>query len=159
MMKLKFEIELYEDFIEDPFRVDDYFNQRINIYTIEKGYALDFCTSTFNASILYDFAKGFIEIFEGTRQAFTVEMYESTLEFTFTYFQKLITVTRYEGFNGETIEMQKCRFDDFVEAFVNEYKKYHKYIAKNDPNAYDHEHFCMMRDQINILTNHLNKLI
>lgn len=108
---------------------------------------------------LYDFAKGFIEIFEGTRQAFTVEMYESTLEFTFTYFQKLITVTRYEGFNGETIEMQKCRFDDFVEAFLNEYKKYHKYIAKNDPNAYDHEHFCMMRDQINILTNHLNKLI
>ncbi|WP_368634019.1 hypothetical protein, partial [Kurthia gibsonii] len=81
------------------------------------------------------------------------------LEYTFTYFQKLVTITRYEGYNGETIEMMKCRFDDFVEAFVKEYERYHKAILKQDRHAFENKHYCMMRDQINILKNHVNGVI
>lgn len=158
-MKMEFEIELYEDMIGKPFCLDTYFNCRINIYFFQNGVKKEFCTSTFNAAILLGIAKGLIEIYDGGKSKFTVEMYESSLENTFTYFQKLLTVTSYEEHNGETLEVLKCRFDEFVEAFVKEYEKYQRYILKNDSHAYENEHYCMMRDQINTLNNYLKKLI
>ena len=158
-MRIKFEIELYEDMKGKPFCLDTYFNCRINILISQNGVEKEFCTSTFNAAILVGIAKGLIEIYDGEKSGFTVEMYESTLEYTFTYFQKLVTITRYEGYNGETIKIMKCRFEDFVEAFVKEYERYHKAILKQDGHAFENEHYCMMRDQINILKNHVNGVI
>ena len=156
---MKFEIELYEDMMGKPFCLDTYFNCRMNILISQNGVEKEFCTSTFHSSILLDFAEGLINIYEQNQQLFVIEMYESTYKYTFTYFQKLVTVTRYEGYNGETVEMMKCRFDDFVEAFVKEYERYHKAILKQDRQAFENEYYCMMRDQINILKNHVNGVI
>ncbi|WP_338838849.1 hypothetical protein WDR10_05395 [Kurthia gibsonii] len=158
-MRMKFEIEPYEDMLDEPFEVRSYFLDRINMYIEKNNRMEEFCTSTFHASILLDLAEGLINMYEQNQQPFVIEMYESTLEYTFTYFQKLVTVTRYEGYNGETIEMMKCRFDDFVAAFVTEYERYHKAILKQDRQAFENEHYCMMRDQINILKNHVNGVI
>ena len=158
-MRMKFEIEPYEDMLDEPFEVRSYFLDRINMYIEKNNRMEEFCTSTFHASILLDLAEGLVNMYEQNQQPFVIEMYESTLEYTFTYFQKLLTITRYEGYNGETIEMIKCRFDDFVEAFVKEYERYHKSILKQDCHAFDNEHYCMMRDQINILKNHVNGVI
>ncbi len=159
LMKMKFEVEQDEELVQLPFNVSTYFEYRMNIFIFPNGKKEEFCTSTFSASILLDMAKGLIDIYEQTDRNFTVEMFESTYEYTFTYFQKLLTVTRYEGYNGETIEVLKCRFEDFVEGFVKEYKNYHTYILKNDAHAFKDEYYCMMRDQINQLHNHLNKTI
>ncbi|MEL5989336.1 hypothetical protein AAF454_13065 [Kurthia gibsonii] len=158
-MRMKFEIEPYEDMLDEPFEVSSYFLDRINMYIEKNNRMEEFCTSTFHSSILLDLAEGLINMYEQNQQPFVIEMYESTLEYTFTYFQKLVTVTRYEGYNGETVEMMKCRFDDFVEAFVKEYERYHKAILKQDRHAFENEHYCMMRDQINILKNHVNGVI
>ena len=158
-MKLVFEIEPYEDMLDEPFTTKSYLLDRINIFVLEKNKKTEFCTSTFNGSILLDIAEGLIELYEQKETNFSVEMCESTYEYTFSYFQKLLTITRYEGYNGETLEVIKCRFEDFVEAFLKEYKSYHQYILKQDPHAFENKHYCMMRDQINILNNHLNKLI
>ncbi|WP_336663289.1 hypothetical protein [Kurthia gibsonii] len=158
-MRMKFEIELYEDMMGKPFCLDTYFNCRMNILIYQNGVEKEFCTSTFHSSILLDFAEGLINIYEQNQQPFVIEMYESTYEYTFTYFQKLVTITRYEGYNGETIEMMKCRFDDFVEAFVKEYERYHKAILKQDSSAFKNEDYCIKRDQINILKNHVNGVI
>ncbi|VEI06622.1 hypothetical protein [Kurthia zopfii] len=158
-MKLVFEIEPYEDMVDEPFTTKSYLLDRINIFVLENNKRKEFCTSTFNGAILLDMAEGLIELYEQKETKFTVEMYESTLEYTFSYFQKLLTVTSYEGYNGETLEMMKCRFEDFVAAFLKEYKSYHQYILKQDPHAFENKHYCMMRDQINILNNHLKKLI
>ena len=132
---------------------------KTNVFVSQNGVEKEFCTSTFHSSILLDFAEGLINMYEQNQQPFMIEMLESTYEYTFTYFQKLVTITRYEGYNGETIEMMKCRFDDFVEAFVKEYERYHKAILKQDGHAFENEHYCMMRDQINILKNHMNGVI
>ena len=156
---MKFEIEPYEDMLDEPFEVRSYFLDRINMYIEKNNRMEEFCTSTFHSSILLDLAEGLINMYEQNQQPFVIEMYESTLEYTFTYFQKLLTITRYEGYNGETVEMMKCRFDDFVEAFVKEYERYHKAILKQDRHAFENEHYCMMRDQINILKNHVNGVI
>ncbi|WP_368634509.1 hypothetical protein [Kurthia gibsonii] len=158
-MRMKFEIEPYEDMLDEPFEVSSYFLDRINMYIEKNNRMEEFCTSTFHSSILLDLAEGLINMYEQNQQPFVIEMYESTLEYTFTYFQKLLTITRYEGYNGETVEMMKCRFDDFVEAFVKEYERYHKAILKQDRHAFENEHYCMMRDQINILKNHVNGVI
>ena len=158
-MRMKFEIEPYEDMLDEPFEVRSYFLDRINMYIEKNNRMEEFCTSTFHSSILLDLAEGLINMYEQNQQPFVIEMYESTYEYTFTYFQKLVTITRYEGYNGETIEMMKCRFDDFVEAFVTEYERYHKAILKQDRHAFENEHYCMMRDQINILKNHVNGVI
>ncbi|HZG10506.1 MAG TPA: hypothetical protein VEZ91_00800 [Kurthia gibsonii] len=158
-MRMKFEIEPYEDMLDEPFEVRSYFLDRINMYIEKNNRMEEFCTSTFHSSILLDLAEGLINMYEQNQQPFVIEMYESTLEYTFTYFQKLLTITRYEGYNGETVEMMKCRFDDFVEAFVKEYERYHKAILKQDRQAFENEHYCMMRDQINILKNHVNGVI
>lgn len=158
-MRMKFEIELYEDMMGKPFCLDTYFNCRMNILISQNGVEKEFCTSTFHAAILVGIAKGLIEIYADEKSKFTVEMYESTLEYTFTYFQKLLTITRYEGYNGETVEMMKCRFDDFAEAFVKEYERYHKAILKQDSCAFKNEDYCIKRDQINILKNHVNGVI
>ncbi len=158
-MKLVFEIEPYEDMLDEPFTTKSYLLDRINIFVLENNKREELCTSTFNGSILLDMAEGLIELYEQKETNFTVEMYESTLEYTFTYFQKLLNVTRYEGYNGETTKVLKCRFEDFVEAFVKEYEKYHRFILTQDPHAFEDEDYCMMRDQINILNNHLKKLI
>ncbi|MGK4152614.1 hypothetical protein AB0X74_08120 [Kurthia gibsonii] len=158
-MRMKFEIEPYEDMLDEPFEVRSYFLDRINMYIEKNNRMEEFCTSTFHSSILLDLAEGLINMYEQNQQPFVIEMYESTLEYTFTYFQKLLTITRYEGYNGETVEMMKCRFDDFVEAFVKEYERYHKAILKQDRHAFENEHYCMMRDQINILKNHVNGVI
>ena len=158
-MRMRFEIEPYEDMLDEPFEVRSYFLDRINMYIEKNNRMEEFCTSTFHSSILLDLAEGLINMYEQNQQPFVIEMYESTLEYTFTYFQKLLTITRYEGYNGETVEMMKCRFDDFVEAFVKEYERYHKAILKQDRHAFENEHYCMMRDQINILKNHVNGVI
>ncbi|AMA62307.1 hypothetical protein ASO14_1809 [Kurthia sp. 11kri321] len=158
-MRMKFEIEPYEDMLDEPFEVSSYFLDRINMYIEKNNRMEEFCTSTFHSSILLDLAEGLINMYEQNQQPFVIEMFESTYEYTFTYFQKLLTITRYEGYNGETIEMMKCRFDDFVEAFVKEYERYHKAILKQDRQAFENEHYCMMRDQINILKNHVNGVI
>ncbi|MGL6030585.1 MAG: hypothetical protein ACRC0Q_00290 [Kurthia gibsonii] len=158
-MRMKFEIEPYEDMLDEPFEVSSYFLDRINMYIEKNNRMEEFCTSTFHSSILLDLAEGLINMYEQNQQPFVIEMFESTYEYTFTYFQKLLTITRYEGYNGETIEMMKCRFDDFVEAFVTEYERYHKAILKQDRQAFENEHYCMMRDQINILKNHVNGVI
>lgn len=158
-MRMKFEIEPYEDMLDEPFEVSSYFLDRINMYIEKNNRMEEFCTSTFHSSILLDLAEGLINMYEQNQQPFVIEMFESTYEYTFTYFQKLLTITRYEGYNGETIEMMKCRFDDFVEAFVTEYERYHKAILKQDRHAFENEHYCMMRDQINILKNHVNGVI
>ena len=158
-MRMKFEIEPYEDMLDEPFEVSSYFLDRINMYIEKNNRMEEFCTSTFHSSILLDLAEGLINMYEQNQKPFVIEMYESTLEYTFTYFQKLVTVTRYEGYNGETVEMMKCRFDDFVGAFVKEYERYHKAILKQDRQAFENEHYCMMRDQINILKNHVNGVI
>ena len=158
-MKMKFEIELYEDMLDEPFCLDTYFNSRINISIFQNGVEKEFCTSTFNSAILLEIAGGLIEIYEKQETQFVVEMYESTYEYTFSYFQKLLKITRYEGYNGETIEMFKFQFEEFVQAFVKEYEKYIKYILQQDPQAFGNEDFCMKRDQINILNNYLKKLI
>ncbi|MEB6114163.1 hypothetical protein MXM64_14200 [Kurthia gibsonii] len=158
-MRMKFEIEPYEDMLDEPFEVSSYFLDRINMYIEKNNRMEEFCTSTFHSSILLDLAEGLINMYEQNQQPFVIEMYESTYEYTFTYFQKLLTITRYEGYNGETVEMMKCRFDDFVEAFVKEYERYHKAILKQDRHAFENEHYCMMRDQINILKNHVNGVI
>lgn len=158
-MRMKFEIEPYEDMLDEPFEVSSYFLDRINMYIEKNNRMEEFCTSTFHSSILLDLAEGLINIYEQNQQSFVIEMFESTYEYTFTYFQKLVTITRYEGYNGETIEIMKCRFDDFVEAFVKEYERYHKAILKQDGHAFENEHYCMMRDQINILKNHVNGVI
>lgn len=158
-MKLVFEIEPYEDMLDEPFTTESYLLDRINIFVLENNKKEEFCTSTFNGSILLDMAEGLIELYEQKETTFTVEMYESTYESTFTYFQKLLTVTRYEGYNGETVEMLKCRFEDFVEAFVTEYKKYHTYILKHDSHAFEDEYYCMMRDQINQLNNYVKGIL
>ncbi|MFP7359951.1 hypothetical protein SFB93_14400 [Kurthia gibsonii] len=158
-MRMRFEIEPDEELAQLPFRVSTYFEYRMNMFVLQNGVEKEFCTSTFHAAILVGIAKGLIEIYDDEKSKFTVEMYESTLEYTFTYFQKLVTITRYEGYNGETIEMMKCRFDDFVEAFVKEYERYHKAILKQDHHAFENKHYCMMRDQINILKNHMSDVI
>ena len=158
-MRMKFEIEPYEDMLDEPFEVSSYFLDRINMYIEKNNRMEEFCTSTFHSSILLDLAEGLINMYEQNQQPFVIEMFESTYEYTFTYFQKLVTITRYEGYNGETIEMMKCRFDDFVGAFVKEYERYHKAILKQDRQAFENEHYCMMRDQINILKNHVNGVI
>ncbi|HZG10532.1 MAG TPA: hypothetical protein VEZ91_00930 [Kurthia gibsonii] len=158
-MIIKFEVEPDEELAKLPFSVRNYFDYRMNIFITKNGTLQEFCTSTFNAAILVGIAKGLIEIYDRKKLEFSVEMYESTLEYTFTYSQKLLTVKSYEAYNGETLEVLKCRFDEFVEAFVKEYEKYHKYILKNDPHAFENKHYCMMRDQINILNNYLKKLI
>lgn len=131
----------------------------MNILITKNGPLQEFCASTFNAAILVGIAKGLIEIYAGNKTKFTVEIYESTHESTFTYFQKLLIVTSYEAHNGETLEVLKCRSDEFVEAFVKEYEKYHKYTLKNDSHAFENEYYYMMRDQINLLNNHLKELI
>ncbi|MGK4152613.1 hypothetical protein AB0X74_08115 [Kurthia gibsonii] len=158
-MRMRFEIEPYEDMLDEPFEVRSYFLDRINMYIEKNNRMEEFCTSTFHSSILLDLAEGLINMYEQNQQPFVIEMFESTYEYTFTYFQKLVTITRYEGYNGETIEMMKCRFDDFVAAFVTEYERYHKAILKQDRQAFENEHYCMMRDQINILKNHVNGVI
>ena len=158
-MRMKFEIEPYEDMLDEPFEVSSYFLDRINMYIEKNNRMEEFCTSTFHSSILLDLAEGLINMYEQNQQPFVIEMFESTYEYTFTYFQKLVTITRYEGYNGETIEMMKGRFDDFVGAFVKEYERYHKAILKQDRQAFENEHYCMMRDQINILKNHVNCVI
>ena len=158
-MRMKFEIELYEDMMGKPFCLDTYFNCRMNILISQNGLEKEFCTSTFHSSILLDLAEGLINMYEQNQQPFVIEMFESTYEYTFTYFQKLLTITRYEGYNGETIEMMKCRFDDFVAAFVTEYDRYHKAILKQNRQAFENEYYCMMRDQINILKNLVNGVI
>ena len=156
---MRFEIEPDEELAQLPFRVSTYFEYRMNVFVSQNGVEKEFCTSTFHSSILLDLAEGLINMYEQNQQPFVIEMFESTLEYTFTYFQKLLTITRYEGYNGETIEIMKCRFDDFVEAFVKEYERYHKAILKQDRHAFENEHYCMMRDQINILKNHVNGVI
>ena len=158
-MRMKFEIEPYEDMLDEPFEVSSYFLDRINMYIEKNNRMEEFCTSTFHSSILLDLAEGLINMYEQNQQPFVIEMFESTYEYTFTYFQKLLTITRYEGYNGETIEMMKCRFDDFVEAFVKEYERYHKAILKQDSSAFKNEDYCIKRDQINILKNHVNGVI
>ena len=158
-MRMKFEIEPYEDLLDEPFEVSSYFLDRINMYIEKNNRMEEFCTSTFHSSILLDLAEGLINMYEQNQQPFVIEMFESTYEYTFTYFQKLLTITRYEGYNGETVEIMKCRLDDFVEAFVKEYERYHKAILKQDCHAFENEYYCMMRDQINILKNHVNGVI
>ncbi|MEB6114033.1 hypothetical protein MXM64_13515 [Kurthia gibsonii] len=158
-MRMRFEIEPDEELAQLPFRVSTYFEYRMNVFVLQNGVEKEFCTSTFHSSILLDLAEGLINMYEQNQQPFVIEMFESTYEYTFTYFQKLVTITRYEGYNGETIEMMKCRFDDFVAAFVTEYERYHKAILKQDRQAFENEHYCMMRDQINILKNHVNGVI
>ena len=158
-MRMRFEIEPDEELAQLPFRVSTYFEYRMNVFVSQNGVEKEFCTSTFHSSILLDLAEGLINIYEQNQQSFVIEMFESTYEYTFTYFQKLVTITRYEGYNGETIEIMKCRFEDFVEAFVKEYERYHKVILKQDGHAFDNEYYCMMRDQINILKNHVNGVI
>ena len=158
-MRMRFEIEPDEELAQLPFRVSTYFEYRMNVFVLQNGVEKEFCTSTFHSSILLDLAEGLINMYEQNQQPFVIEMYESTLEYTFTYFQKLLTITRYEGYNGETVEMMKCRLDDFVEAFVKEYERYHKAILKKDSFAFKNEDYCIKRDQINILKNHMNGVI
>ena len=156
---MRFEIEPDEELAQLPFRVSTYFEYRMNMFVLQNGVEKEFCTSTFHSSILLDLAEGLINMYEQNQQSFVIEMFESTYEYTFTYFQKLLMITRYEGYNGETIEIMKCHFEDFVEAFVKEYERYHKAILKQDGHAFDNEYYCMMRDQINILKNHVNGVI
>ena len=158
-MRFQFEVEPDDELVKLPFNVSTYFEYRMTIFIFQNGKKEEFCTSTFSSSILLDLAEGLIEIYEEKDMSFTVDMFESTYEYTFTYFQKLLTVTRYERYNGETLEIMKCRFEDFVAAFVKEYKRYHQYILKQDPHAFENKHYCMMRDQINLLNNHLKEII
>ncbi|PWI21609.1 hypothetical protein DF281_11140 [Kurthia zopfii] len=58
-------------------------------------------------------------------------------------------------FSLQTYALSSCK----TQAFVKEYEKYHKYTLKNDSHAFENEYYYMMRDQINLLNNHLKELI
>lgn len=63
-MKLVFEIEPYEDMVDEPFTTKSYLLDRINIFVLENNKRKEFCTSTFNGAILLDMAEGLIELYE-----------------------------------------------------------------------------------------------
>lgn len=158
-MKITFNVEEYEDMINSPFSADDYFQDRITIYILENKSKLEILTSTFHDAILLEIGDGLIKMYEGTNSSFHFEVYENPNEYTYKEFQKLLTIIKFNDFDGKEEELLKCHISDFTIAFVNEYEKYHKNILANDKNAFKNEIFVLMSEQINTLNNILKGII
>lgn len=158
-MRLLFEIEQYEDMKGLPFSLNLFFDNRINIFLIEESKRKLLLSSTFHNGILIEIGTALITLSDNKNNKYLIDTYENGLEYTFQKQDNQLMVDCFSEYDSTNDKILNCQFEEFLKAYVKEYKRYKEYILSCDKEAYDKRIFIMMLEQINTLNNISNKSI
>lgn len=158
-MRLLFEIEQYEDMKGLPFSLNLFFDNRINIFLIEESKRKLLLSSTFHNGILIEIGTALITLSDNKNNKYLIDTYENGLEYTFQKQYNQLIVDCFSEYDSTNDKILNCLFEEFLKAYVKEYKRYKEYILSCDKEAYDNRIFIMMLEQINTLDNISNKTI
>ena len=158
-MKLLFEIEQYEDMKGLPFSLNLFYDNRINIFLIEESKRKLLLSSTFHNGILIEIGTALITLSDNKNNKYQIDTYENGLVYTFKKQDNQLIVDCFSEYDSTNDKILNCLFEEFLKAYVKEYKRYKEYILSCDKEAYDNRIFIMMLEQINTLDNISNKII
>lgn len=159
MLKISFQVELYDEMIGQPFNKDDYLACRLTILLQKNGNQIELCNSTFHDALLLSMGEILLDLAENRQSASnTFETFENPMEYTLVRNGHSLIIKAYNEYDKSTEIVFQGEFEAFFKAFFKEYEHYFKRLCKEDSQAREHESVAKMEKQLmdykNLVSNY-----